>query len=44
MIDIFQIMKRSENPKSLLRADGLHFTSRAYELLVREILSVIKNP
>jgi len=44
VIDIFQIMKRSENPKNLLRADGLHFTSRAYELLVREILSVIKNP
>ena len=28
VIDIFQIMKRSENPKNLLRADGLHFTSR----------------
>lgn len=44
VIDIFQIMKSSENPKNLLRADGLHFTSRAYELLVRDILSVIKNP
>lgn len=44
VIDIFQIMKSSENPKNLLRADGLHFTLRAYELLVREILSVIKNP
>ena len=43
VIDIFQIMKSSENPKNLLRADGLHFTLAAYELLAKEILSVIKN-
>lgn len=36
-------MLEQENPKALLRADGLHFTLEAYRLLVEEILTVIKN-
>ena len=43
LIDIYQVMLEQENPKALLRADGLHFTLEAYRLLVEEILTVIKN-
>ncbi|MDU1524961.1 MAG: hypothetical protein E7L30_03330 [Lactococcus lactis] len=43
LIDIYQVMLEQENPKALLRADGLHFTLEAYQLLVEKILAAIKN-
>ncbi|RZI48929.1 GDSL-type esterase/lipase family protein [Lactococcus kimchii] len=43
VIDIFQTMSEHENPKGLLRADGIHFTPETYELLAEEILRSIKE-
>ncbi|MDM5146042.1 hypothetical protein ICE98_03179 [Lactococcus lactis] len=43
LIDIYQVMLEQENPKALLRVDGLHFTLEAYQLLVKKILAAIKN-
>lgn len=43
LLDIFQLMESQDKPKHLLRADGLHFTEAAYQLLADEIVKIIKS-
>lgn len=43
VIDIFQTMTETENPNELLKPDGLHFTEKGYDLLVKEIVKYINE-